>query len=72
MFDPLWYASVFSVAGDQTVLSALCYTLKPRFSENGSRESLGGSAEAADLLPEHSAGSRELQKAALEICWETL
>lgn len=57
---------------DQTTHSALCYTLEPRFSEKGSQESLRGSAEAADLLPEHSAGSRELQRAALGICWETV
>ncbi len=55
-------------AGDQTAHSALCCTLEPRFSGKGSQESLRGSVEAADLLPEHSAGSRELQKAAWGIC----
>lgn len=55
-------------AGDQTMHSARCYTLEPWFSEKRSQESLRGSVEAADLLPEHSAGSRELQRAALEIC----
>lgn len=55
-------------AGDQTSHSARCYTLRPRFSEKGSQGSLRGSAEAADLLPEHSAGSTELQRAALWMC----
>lgn len=37
--------------------------------KGGSQESLGGgSAEAADLLPERSAGSRELQRAAPGRC----
>lgn len=44
-----------------------------RFSERGSQGSLRGSAEAADLLPEHSAGSRVLQMAAaLGICGESV
>lgn len=59
-------------AGDQASHSARRYTLQPWFSERGSQGSLGGSEEAADLLPEHSAGSRRLQRAALGRCWETV
>lgn len=68
LFDPWWCASVFTATGDQTTHSARCCTLKPWFSEKGSQESLRGLAEAADLLPEHSAGNRELHRAALGMC----
>lgn len=55
-------------AGDLTLHTAWCNTLEPWCSERGSQRLLWGSAEAADLLHEHSAGSSELQKATLGMC----